>query len=416
MDIRRSISSAVLLALLLILSACGTPPRPATASETLWTEARFGAYTQQLSRNASLTVQGQNNEALTALAVIPAGSPVDSLSALSNPANLNDPSAVSSLLQGLSVAGLSNYSALTPANNSGAIKLPRGVYAFNGSTWSKTGSSPTNLILTFPFSNLDGTTSKVTIDIYWNKYKETTVVTDGALSYEVPRGLQLRSYVDLGKGDKSNYKSGFIDIYADWYKSTCGTTLLEPSKLALKGEFGYKGAINVKFEVNIKKSQKSEGLQAAYFGNNTAIESDGFVQVNVGKDSGKVFWDNIFYATITRAKNCILTDLKLDRGEVDFGATFTIGGKTDTAQLRFEFSNIKIGADLATSSIDLDGKIKVNGQVVVLFEGTLEATGQKLKLTFADGSLTLAEFIQKYLGNVQVDLGNVPLPTLPSLP
>jgi hypothetical protein len=412
--IRRSISSAVVLGLLFILSACGTPPQPAP-TETLWTEARFGAYTQQLGNNASLTVQGQNNEALSALAAIPAGGPVDSFAALSDPANLNDPNAVTHLLQGLSVAGLSD-SQLKPANNSGAIKLPRGVYTFDGSTWKMAGNSPTNLIVSFPFANLDGTTSNVTIDIHWSKYKKTTVVTDGSLSYEVPTGLQLRSYVDLGTGDKSNYKSGYIDIYADWYKSTCGSTLLEPSKLALKGEFGYKGSVNIKFEVNIKKSQKGEGLQAAYFGNNTAIESDGFVQVGVGKDSGKVFWDNIFYATIARANNCVLTDFKLDRGEIDFGATFTIAGKTDTAQLRFEFSNIKIGADLTTSSLDLDGKIKVNGQVVVLFEGTLEATGQKLKLTFADGSLTLAEFIQNYLGSVQVDLGDLPIPTLPSVP
>jgi hypothetical protein len=404
--------SAVLLALLLLLSACGTPPDVANPGEDLWTQARFGAYTQQMGRNAALTVEGQNNEALSALAAIPAGSPVGSLSALANPDTLNDPDAVNGLLQGLSVAGLSNYSELAAANNSGAVKLPRGKYTFDGSTWAMTGSSPTNLILTFPFQNVDGSASTVTIDLFWDKYKKTTVVSDGSMSYEVPTGMQLRSYVDLGKGDKSNYKSGYIDIYTDWYKSTCGTTLLEPSKLALKGEFGYQGAINVQFEVNIKKSQKGEGLQAAYFGNNTAIESDGYVKVNAGKDSGKVFWDNLFYATVTRGGNCMISGIKLDRGEIDFGASFTIGGKTDTAQLRFEFSNL----DLAAPSVDLDGKIKVNGQVVVLFEGTLEATGQKLKLTFADGSLTLAAFIEKFAGDLELDLGNLPLPSLPSIP
>lgn len=408
--------SAVLLALLLLLSACGTPPDATNPNEDLWTQARFGAYTQQIGRNAALTVEGQNNEALSALAAIPEGSPIASLSALADPDSLSDPNAVNSLLQGLSVAGLSNYSQLAPANNSGAVKLPRGVYTFDGTTWTMTGNSPTNLILTFPFSNLDGSVSKVTIDLYWDKYKKTTVVTDGAVSYEVPTGMQLRSYIDLGKGDKSNSKSGYIDIYADWYKSTCGTTLLEPSKLAIKGEFGYKGDINVQFEVNIKKSQKGEGLQAAYFGNNTAIESDGYVKVGAGEDSGKVFWDNIFYATLTRGNNCTISDFKIDRGEIDFGASFTIAGKTDTAQLRFEFSNIKIGADLVTSSLDLDGKIKVNGQIVVLFEGTLEATGQNLKLTFADGSITLAQFIEKFLADLELDLGNLPIPSLPSVP
>ncbi len=409
MSIRRSLFVGVLLGLLLVLSACGTPPQ--STENNLWTEARFAAYTQSLGRNASLTVQGQQNEALSALAAIPAGSPVASLSALANPDSLDDPSAVTQVLQGLSVAGLSNYAELSAANNSGAIKLPRGIYAFNGSTWNMTGNS-SSLILNFPFANLDGTTSKVTLDINWSKYKDTTVVTDGAQSYEVPRGLQLRSYVDLGKGDKSNYKSGYIDIYVDWYKSSCGTTLLEPSKLSLKGEFGYKGAVNIQFEVNIKKSQNGNQLQAANFGNNTTIESDGYVKVTAGKDSGKVFWDNVFYANLTRGGNCMISGIKLDRGEIDFGATFTIGGKTDTAQLRFEFSNIKLTSDQATSAIDLDGKIKVNGQVVVLFEGTLDASGQKLKLTFADGSMTLAEFVQTYLGNVPVP-SPLPLPTFP---
>jgi hypothetical protein len=412
MRIRHSFFGVILLGVLFVLSACGTPPQ-ATTEDSLWTEARFAAYTQEMANNASLTVQGQQNEALSSLAALPSGSPIGSLAALSDPALLGDAGAVTSLLQGMSVAGLSAYPELSAANNSGAVKLPRGVYSYNGSTWKKTGDSPTNLILTFPFANLDGTTSLVTLDLYWNKYKATTTVSDGVKSYEVPTGMQLRSFVDLGKGDKSKYKSGYIDIYADWYKSTCGTTLLEPSKLSLKGEFGYQGNTNIQFEVNIKKTQNSNKLEAANYGNNTSIESDGYVKVKAGSDSGKVFWDNVFYANLTRGGNCLVSGIKLDRGEIDFGATFTIAGKTDTAQLRFEFSNLKLTNDLTTSSIDLDGKVKVNGQIVALFEGTLEASGTKLKLTFSGGSITLAEFAQKYLGDVQLDLGNLPLPTLP---
>jgi hypothetical protein len=406
-----------LLGLLLLLSACGNPPQPIGLEDKLWTEARFAAYTQELGIKAStgLTVQSQRNEALNALAVIPAGSPIGSLSTLANPASLTDSTVATNLLQSLSFAGLSNYAELGAANNNGgggAVKLPRGMYSYDGTSWKMTGSSD-DLVLDFPFGNLDGTTSAVRLDINWDKYKPTTVVTDGSTNYEVPTGLQLRSYVDLGKGDKSNYKSGYIDIYADWYKSTCGSTLLEPSKLSLKGEFGYKGAVNVQFEVDIKRSQTSSHLQAANYGDNTAIESTGFVKVSAGKDSGKVFWDNSFYADISRGSNCTISSITLDKGEIDFGATFTIGGKTDTAQLRFEFSNVKIGSDLTTSSLDLDGKIKVNGQIVALFEGTLDASGQKLKLTFADGSITLADFLQKYLGDVALDPDALPLPTLP---
>ncbi len=394
----------IVLGLLFILSACGTPPQPESEADTLWTKARFGAYTQQLAKNANLTVQGQENEALAALAAVPRGAPIENLSALANPSSLGDSSAAASLLQSFSVAGLAHFSELAPANNSGAIPLPRGVFKFDGSNWVPEGPSD-NLVLKFPFTNFNGATSQVTIDMDWDKHKPTTQVTDGVLRYEVPQKMRLRSYTD-------GNKSGFIDIEAEWYKSLCGTTLLEPRELELEGEFGFNGVIGVEFEIEVKKTHKDEkNLGAAYFGNNTAIESDGFVKVTVGKDSGKVFWNNIAYATITRGKNCMIATFKLDRGDIDFGASFTISGKTTTAQLRFEFSNIVLANN--ASSVDLDGKIKVDGQVVVLFEGTLDATGQRLELTFADGTMTLAEFVKKFLGNIPVDLGNVPLPSLP---
>jgi hypothetical protein len=395
----------VFVGLLLLLSACGT--QPPVSGDNLWTQAKFGSYARELGQKSSSALRaGGQNEALAALAAIPSGAPIQDLSALADPDSLQGSSAATALMQGLAVAGLSDLSA---SNNSGGsvIKLPRGTYTFDGTDWSYQGGSK-DLILKFPFGNLDGTISKVTIQVIWDEYKPTTEVTDGTALYEVPTGLRIRSYTD----DK---KSGFIDIYADWYKSDCGTTLLEPSKLSLNGEFGYNGAIAVKFAVNISKKAGGSNLVAL---NNTGggteaitIKSDGYVDVSVGSDKGKVSWNNVFYGEETRGKNCLLTDLKITNGELDFTATFTISGKTDSFQLRFTFDNVKLNA--SNPSVDLDGKIKVNGQTVVLFEGTLDASGQKLILTFADGSLTLAEFIEKYLGNVEIDLGGVPLPTLP---
>jgi hypothetical protein len=405
MVLRCSYRLMVFVGLLLLISACGT--QPPVSNDNLWTQARFGGYVQELGQKSgsALNASGQN-EALAALAAIPSGAPIQDLSAFADPDSLQGSGAATALMQGLSVAGLSE---LSPSNNSGgsAIKLPRGTYTFDGTDWSYEGGSK-DLILKFPFSNLDGTTSNVTIQVIWDEYKPTIEVTDGTALYEVPTGLRIRSYTD----DK---KSGFIDIYADWYKSDCGTTLLEPSKLAIKGEFGYDGAIAVQFAINISKTTGGSHLVAT---NNSGggteaitIKSDGYVKVAVGNDSGKVSWNNVFYGEETRGKNCVLTDLKVTNGELDFTATFTISGKTDTFQLRFTFDNVKLNT--SNPSVDLDGKIKVNGQVVVLFEGTLDASGEKLILTFSDGSMTLAEFIQKYLGDIEIDLGGVPLPTLP---
>jgi hypothetical protein len=99
----------IVVGLLFILSACGTPPQPEPKVDSLWTQARFGSYTQQLAKNANLTVQGQKNEALAALAAVPRGAPIENLSALANPNSLSDSSAAASFLQSFSVAGLTHF-------------------------------------------------------------------------------------------------------------------------------------------------------------------------------------------------------------------------------------------------------------------------------------------------------------------
>jgi hypothetical protein len=401
MKYRRPFSFVVLLALLVVLSACGTQPtQPAQQEENLWTQAEFQSYVQKASQELNAS---SHNEALAALGAVPAGAPVN-LSALAAPSTLQDAGRASSFLRGV---GLS--ASLAPANNSGGvIELPRGKYVFDGQEWALEEDSE-DLYLIFPFSNLDGTTSNVTVQVNWDKYKPTTEVTDGSVTYEMPTGLQIRSFTD-------GPKSGYIDIYADWYESTCGTTLLEPSNIAIKGEFGYSGTINVDFEINVKKSAGSSNLVAASnTGGDFTVKSDGYVRVNVdkGEDSGKVSWNNVFYGKETRNSNCTLNlaALEITGGEIDFTAKFKIDGKSDTLQLRFTFGSISFSTD-GFVSVDLDGKVKINGETVVLFEGTLDATGENLILTFADGQMTLAEFVK----GIDVYLPALDPGELPNLP
>lgn len=415
---RRFYWLTLVVGLVLLLSACGTQPPLSNNPDPLWTEARFGTYVQSLAQHVSTLQATSQNEALAALAAIPAGAPVQDLSALANPESLWGSSAISPLMKGLSVAGLPDWSSASNLGGS-TIKLPRGIWTFDGDYWVYDKDSK-DLVLNFPFANLDSTTSKVTVQFIWDEYKPTLEVTDGTATYEVPTGLRIRSYTDTKK-------SGFIDVYADWYKSDCGTTLLEPSKLSINGEFGYDGAIFVKFAVTISKKAGSPNLVATTNKGGTkaiSIYTDGFVEASVDsgalqvatntgskRDVNRISWSNVFYGKETRGGNCVLTDLKINNGEIDFSTTFTISGKTDTFQLRFTFDHVVLNS--SSPSARLDGKIKINGQIVVLFEGTLDATGNKLNLTFDDGSMTLAEFIQKYIDDLELDLGNLPLPTWP---
>jgi hypothetical protein len=434
MMLRRLYLFVVLLGLLLVLSACGTPPQPSTG-ESLWTEARFGAYIQQVGTQSRLgTLAGNGNSALASLAGIPASGPIGNLSALASPNTLRQSDVALALLQGLAIAGSPQLSDLAPANNSGAQPLPTGIWEYNKfkNVWTYLGASD-NLVVKFYWGNIpyNGTHTYITLTVDWDALSSTTQASRGGVSYEVPTGLKI--YVN-----KDGIDAGSISISIDWTKACDGRQLLDPSSIKIKGEFSHQGSdVAIDFEVNLYKELGSSHLATQ---NNTCtctgtqdvtIKSDGYVRVafdgsqltvanNTGdkNDSVKVFWNNVFYAQETRDSNCDWLDLKIKSGEIDFGATFKLNGKEDTLQLRFTFSNI-VKDQNGIISIDLDGKIKVNGQIVVLFEGTLDATGQHLKLTFADGSMTLAEFIQKYLGNVDVPIGfllGINLGDLPSLP
>jgi hypothetical protein len=432
MMLRRYYPSIVLLGLLILLSACGTlTPQP--SSDNLWSEERFATYIQRVGTESSLSgLSSSGNSALASLAAIPANGPIGSLAALANPNALQTSSVAAGLMQNLAVIGSPQLSTITPANNSGVQPLPKGIWEYNKfkDVWSYLGDAD-DLVVKFYWGNIpyNGTHTYITLTVDWDAHSATTTVSNGSKNYEVPTGLRI-------KVNKDGIDAGYIDIDADWYKACNGKTLLEPSSLKLSGKFEHQGGdVAVDFEVNVSKQAGGSHLTAT---NNTCscagdkditIKSDGYVRVafdgsalqvanNTGgkNDSAKVFWNNVFYGVETRGDDCALDDLKIKNGEIDFGAKFKLAGQEDTFQLRFQFSNI-VKNQAGIISIDLDGKIKVNGQTVVLFEGTLDASGNNLKLTFLDGSKTLADFVATYLGNISLpDVFKLLHPDLPSLP
>jgi hypothetical protein len=404
----RYLGILVFAVLTLVLSACGG----VDPNTSLWTEKKFGNYIDKKGKTVS-AIMGQNGKgaALAALAKIPAGAPVGDLSALANPESLKDSNVAMAQMQSLAVAGLATLGE-NNANWTGLVKLPRGKWMFNGNNWELTSNSD-DLILMFPFDNFDGSTTMMNVTFDWNAHAGTREVTDGVGYYEVPKGMKIRVL-------KDGINGGSIDIYAEWYNSSCGTVMLEPSKLSISGHFGHDASFDLSFDINITKTEgQNNNLQAAWNGQNTQIASDGNVSVKIGNDSGSVYWDNTFYGNVSRNANCaiILEQSSIHSGNILFGAKFDISGKKDTIELSFSFDNVKALADNNFAVDFHNGLVEVNGAKVVTFEGTLdnadrdEVPGENLWLTFSDGSADLESFLRSYAGAVPaIDLA------LPSLP
>ncbi len=414
----------IFVGLALLLSACGiTNPNP--NPETLWTEQKLGNYVKNVGTKSSLASLAASNSALAALAAIPANGPVGDLSALANPEAMQNADLTETFLNSVALNGLANHSLSTTNGNGGVHHLPTGIWEYNKfeNTWNYQGHSE-DLIVKFWWGNIPytGAYTHITLTLDWDALSPTTTVIKGHETLEVPTGLKIHF-------NKDGINAGHINIMVDWYESDCGVKTPEPSYIEVKGNFGHYGSdVAIDFGFNINKQHRPTDNQlTAQFENDdydTRISSKGYVQIAVGKDSGKVYWDNVFKGYIFRDTNCVFTDLKIVYGEIKLGATFTLGGKTDTLELQFIFKNI-VKNQYGILSVDLDkGKVLVNGYIVAQFSGTLDTSGEKLMITFADKTVSLADFLGNYLGdlNLEIPVGllgilfNTSLAELPALP
>lgn len=413
----------IFVGLVLFLSACGTT-NPIQNQDTLWAEQKFGNYIKKVGTQSSLASLAANNSALASLAGIPSNGPVGDLSALANPEALQNADLTEAFLNSVALNGLANHS-LSTTNSNGVHSLPTGIWEYNkfNNVWSYKGHSD-DLIVKFWWEDIPYTGSRtyMTLTLDWNALSPTTTVIKGHETLEVPTGLKIHF-------NKDGINAGHIKIMVDWYVSECGVKTPEPSYIDVKGQFGHHGSdVAIDFAFNINKQHRPANNQlTAQFENDdydTRISSKGYVNVAIGKDSGKVYWDNVFKGYIFRDANCVFTDLKIVYGEIKLGADFTLNGQKDNFELQFAFSNIKKN-QYGIQSVDLlRGKILVNGSVVAQFEGTLDNTGKKLTLVFSNGSVSLDDFIGNYLGEVDLELPlgllgillNNTLADLPALP
>jgi len=353
--------------LLLALAACSTPTAPQA------TQADFDRSLQDYQDGLGAVAASAGQDlALQALRATPSGAP--------------------GLPAGALAANLMQLGA-PPLTPDGALKLLGGLvpladqnlergkwdYDPNIPGWVEDNSyTGDDLVLTWPFEDDDRGSHSALLDFDWNYGGTATVEvreSDGTTS-EVPQDMQITLKVD--DKDAGSLRGRFA-----WY-SCNGTPIAEPTSVALSGSAGVSDRIE--FTFNLSASD-------------TRIGSSGSFAVTAGGDRASLSWDVWADGAMQRGSDCFSTGFDVSAGHVNLQTSETAGGSSTSLEFNTDFSLNFDASGNPVSAVLSNGFVKVDGSVAVTFSGTLDDAngncipGENVSLVFADGSLTLEQYL-----------------------
>ncbi|GEM90057.1 hypothetical protein ODE01S_14910 [Oceanithermus desulfurans NBRC 100063] len=354
------------MVLILALAACNTQIKPQA------TQADFDQSVQdyQADLGAVAAAAGQDL-ALQALMATPSGAP--------------------GLPTGALAANLMNLGA-GPLSPSDALKLlggivpladqnlERGKWDYDPAVpgWVQDSNySGDDLVLTWPFDDDQSNAHTAALTFDWNYGAATVDVreSDGTTS-EAPQDMQITLRVD-------GNAAGSLHGQFAWYDCS-GTPIAEPTSVALSGSAGVND--RVAFTFNLSASD-------------TRIQTSGSFSVTAGGDSSSLSWDVWVNGAMTRDASCFSQDFDASGGHVNFATSESVGGESQSFEFNTDFTlNFDAGGN-PISAVLANGFVKVDGTVALTFSGTLDdangncVPGENVSLVFADGSLTLEQYL-----------------------
>ena len=234
-----------------------------------------------------------------------------------------------------------------------------------------------DLVLTWPFEDDQRVSYTAALVFDWNFGAATVDVleADGTTS-EVPQHMKITLTVD-------GVQAGALEGQFSWY-DCAGTPIAEPTSVAISGSAGVND--RVEFTFNLSASD-------------TRVRTSGSFSVTAGSDSGRVTWDVSADGTMTRDAHCFSEDFDVSGGHVNFTTSETVAGDTDSFEFNTDFVlNFDAFGDPESAELS-NGYVKVDGVVALTFSGTLDdannncVPGENVTLVFADGSLTLEQYL-----------------------
>lgn len=369
----------LVLALLLALAGCGKPAAPEL------TESDFNQSLTEFTSGTTDVIGGlQGDLAIKAITSKPSGSAdpitlaLGGISALSQQKTVSIES-INSLLE-----------RAIPLDAAGGLVHGKWDYdpTANGGSgaWVKdTAYSGDDFILNWPFEDDNGGHHNASLVIDWNYGGSPTVIVkdqDGD-SVEVPTSAKLTLYID---GDDSSHVAGYISGTFAWYTGSCGS-ILEPTSVNIQGRFGVSDYVEFNASLTVTDNR---------------IATQGSIDAHVGSDSGHVSWNLSANGQATRGSNCFIDEFNVSGGHVNFQASTTSDGETESLEFNTDFT-INYDDEGNLESIGLsNGFLKLNGRVAFTFEGVLDDSnengipGENVTIHFADGDTTLERLLQDY--------------------
>lgn len=347
--IRNVVLLITAVALVGLLAACSSGS--GGSGGPTYSEAEFDqAMTETSSDVGTVALGVQQETAVQALVTMPSGAP-------------------------LTMSGMSSMM-LSPQTSHST--LPRGVYVWDGSTWT----GPTahdDLVLQWSFTNSGGTSSNAELVVNWDGITPTVTVTEvDSTESEALTGAVVTLTVD-------NSEVGRFDATASWY--ACGGGLVaEATAAGLDGSVGTSSTLAVD--------------NAVYAFSDTRMSTSGAVVATDGGNTARFYWDVYADGTAVRGGDCFLDDFEIDSGHVEFGTETQVDGDSDSMSFAVDYGNIVHAQDGSFTSADLaNGAIQVNGATAVTFAGTFDdagndgVPGENVTVRFSGGATTTLEAV-----------------------
>lgn len=394
----KRISYLIGIVLVVVLTACGTQD----VQSTQWSEETFSSFISDFSQDVGVLIQEQDT-GLVEIMSIPAGSPVGLDSDTNLGTMLLQPSLLANdflvpLLNNCSHVQGELYLSNTchPTTPADLHTLPRGVYHYDNwkNVWNKVRDS-NDLELQFPFGNLDGSTSAITLLLDWDAYKPLQLVKAPYGTKEVPTGMAVIWW-------KDGIKAATLRVEALWRKvPACGDTLYEVQGITVDGKVGHAGSndyVHVDLDYRVTDTQLDLATNSNYnypAGTNYIPSSQGKIDIGVGNDKATLTWNIDAYAKINRGPECFKGNLELLKGELGMGLHTKINNEQNNVDLSFDFYNF-----LQTPHLSVDvknGHVNVNNDTSFWLEGRLGDAnknliiGDDLIMTFENGDKTTFE-------------------------
>lgn len=269
-------------------------------------------------------------------------------------------------------------------------QLPRGIYEYDSATDTWTLLGPSGDLELRWLTEPAGEDATMLID--WDATAPTVVrdLANGDV-VELPQGSSAQVSLD------GTVVADF-DQTATWPVNECGY-LTEPGTFYVSGTAG---------DADVTLSVDETGVSVTSSGDQLSAQSQGGLELTSAAGRAWLDWTAGLDLSVTRDETtCEITDGEVESGHVSVDLGVETDADTESVGFATNFDVIPPQAPGESPALGLSGgRLTLNGRLAVTWAGVLDDSngngvpGENLTLTFADGSMSLEEFLRDHFAGL----------------